>query len=232
MLSAKSFGHLLEPTRLGMLKWCDAIAIGQRTVSPSGEQGVKCGLVIRATIAKHHRLHDSRPVQIVNVIERRARIDQTPYHLGMTEMRRGDQRSAEVGARHEARIVAQFDGERQQVGIVRYCGDRHDVVGPVFEGVHVGSGLGQSAQRLVLRGESRHMGWRPAPRVTGMDISALRDQAFDPGDIALVGGPEEAVISRDFACRGGGLRRDRAGEADEKSNQGKTAHGSTFLGCS
>ena len=59
--------------RFSVLTRRDAIAVDQRPVDPSGQKRIQHGLVIRAAVAQHHRLHHRRPGQIVNMIERRTR---------------------------------------------------------------------------------------------------------------------------------------------------------------
>ena len=52
----------------------------------------------RTTVSEHDCFDDRRPVQIVDVIERRARIDELPGHAVVAEMGGGDQRGAVVAA--------------------------------------------------------------------------------------------------------------------------------------
>lgn len=66
---SETFGHFLEPTRLGVLKRCDAIAVGQGPVGAGGKKRVEHGLVIRTAVAQHLGFHSDRPVQVVDVIE-------------------------------------------------------------------------------------------------------------------------------------------------------------------
>ncbi len=56
--------------------------------------------MIWTAISQHDSFNQCSPPQIVDMIERRTSVDQTPHHLGMPEVRRGNKRGAEIWACH------------------------------------------------------------------------------------------------------------------------------------
>ena len=93
-----AYNHLAIAARLGQSEWRIALSIGQLQVRFGVDQRVQSGLMARATVAEHNGLDHCRPVQIVDVIERRARIDELPNQAVVSEMRGGDQRGAVLAA--------------------------------------------------------------------------------------------------------------------------------------
>ncbi len=63
-------------------------------------------LMIGTAIAQDHGLHERRPSEIVDMVERRAGSDQTTDHRYAAEMRSGDQCRSRVEAGRQAWIVA------------------------------------------------------------------------------------------------------------------------------
>ena len=62
------------------------------------QQGAQALLMARATIAKHDDFNQRCPVQVVDMVQRRARSNQLLDHPIMTQMRGGDQGGAVVAA--------------------------------------------------------------------------------------------------------------------------------------
>lgn len=155
--------------------------------------------MVRTAIAQHHRLHHRRPVQVVDVVERSAGGDQAADDLDMAEVRRGDQRSAVIRTGDKAGIVAEFDGQRHQLGIVRHRGDGDHVISLMLQRVHIGPGLGKRAQGGILRGEGRYMGRGAAAEITGIQVGAIGGKPADGGGVTLMRGAEQPVVAGDFA---------------------------------
>ena len=111
-------------------------------------------------------------MQVVDVIERCAGLDQAAHDLDMAKMRRRDQRGAVIGAGRQSGIVAEFDRQRHELGIVGDRGDRDHVIGASLERVHVRPGLGERPKGGVLRREGSDMGGRAPPAIAGVDVRA------------------------------------------------------------
>jgi hypothetical protein len=70
-----------------------------------------------------HRLDQGGPSQIVDVVKRRPPGDQAADNLLMSQMRRGNQRGAVIDAGHQIGPVAQAQGQRDRLGVVRNGGN-------------------------------------------------------------------------------------------------------------
>ncbi len=78
------------------------------------DQRAQGGDVARAAVAEHDGFDERRPVQVVDVVERRAGGDQAAHDAAVAEVGGGDQRGAVVAAGDLVRARAELEqqGER------------------------------------------------------------------------------------------------------------------------
>ncbi len=94
-----------------MVERRDALTVGEIDGGAGRDEQAEDGHVARPAVAQDHGLEEGRPSEVVDVVERRAGVDQDPDHVHMAEMRRGDEGGAVVGARDVARARAEREGE-------------------------------------------------------------------------------------------------------------------------
>ena len=133
-----------------MLQRRDAIAVGQCSVRPRRQQRVKDSLVVFTPVAQHHRLDHSGPMQVVDVVQWRARVDQSLNHLDMAQMRRRDKRGPIIGAGHQPRIIAKLDRQRHQRRVIGHRRNRDHIIGLPVQGIHIRPGIRKGAQGIVV----------------------------------------------------------------------------------
>ena len=76
-------------------------AVGQGDAGAGVEQRAQRRLVARAAVAQHDGLDHRRPVQVVDVVQRRPGADELAHDAVVPQVRRGDQRRAVVAAGHQ-----------------------------------------------------------------------------------------------------------------------------------
>ena len=179
--------------------------------------------MIAPAIAEHDRLDQCGPAEIVDVIERRARRDQHAHHLGVAEMRGGDQRRALIGAGDVLRIAAAGERELEHRHIVGHRHDGDDVVLLRVERVRVGAAADERLRGRLVAEVRRDMQRRAAMAVDCVDLLAGRDQPRDLGGIALGGSRVQAAIGGDLRRAGRDLRGGGQGEQQGR-DQKQEAH--------
>ena len=98
-----------------------------------------------AAVAKHDRFHESRPANIVDVIQWRFGFDQRPDHVHVSEMCRGDQRRAVIGAGYRLRISTEVKRKRYHLYVVLYGSNRDGIVALIIHGAYVRTASDQRA---------------------------------------------------------------------------------------
>ena len=171
-------------------------------------QRAQCFGVARTAIAKHDRFNQRGPTEIVNVVKRRAGIDQHFDDEIVAEMGGGDQRRAVVTTGDLFRTGAQLQQHAQRADVVGHCRDGHRVIAIAFFRIDIGAGLDQRGDGIAVLLEGRHMQRRAAVAVTHVEVGAARGELFDFRRIAARRCREHAGILRDLA---GGRRNLRTG---------------------
>jgi hypothetical protein len=135
--------------------------------------------VIRPAVAKHDRLDQRGPAEIVDVVERRLGADQHADHLGMAEMGGGDQSGAVIGTGGQAGAGAarQQSFQHRAVVLDRRNGDRVIALG--IERARIGAVLEQGAHRGAAPREGRDMQGRAAMGIRRVEVFAGFGQAAD-----------------------------------------------------
>ena len=170
------------------------------------------------------------------MIERRAGADERLHHLGMAEMRCGDQGRAVPAAGDVPGADAQRQRHLQRRDVVGYRGDGDDVIAVILQRIHIGAGGGQRAQGVMLACVSGHVQRRAAMAVAGIDrigVAASGQQRLDARRVAALRGIEQSVVAHDIGGGGRHLRlergwRESCGQQAEDAQavtQGVSAHG-------
>ena len=90
--------HRRVTARVRQRSRCAPVAVGQLRIRSGLQKVVNHTLVARATVAQDNGLNQRRPVQIVDMIERRTRLDQLADNAVVAQVGGGDQSSALVAA--------------------------------------------------------------------------------------------------------------------------------------
>jgi hypothetical protein len=175
-----------------------------------------------AAVAQHDRLDQRRPAKIVDMIERRAGVDQRSHDFDVAEVRRRNQGCA---LRRTAYVVGpaspvERDLEHRHVVGNRSNGD--DVVLLGLECVGIGTEAQQGNSGVLLAHEDGDVKRRAGAAVARIDHPAGRHQAFDFAGIASGRRGVQAAIGRYFGRARRNLRR-RWCHQSEKDNQTQRA---------
>ena len=172
----------------------------------------------RSAVAEHDGFDQRRPSKVVDVIERRSRFNQDLHHLGVAQVRGGDQRRALVGAGDVPRVRAQRQRQPERRRIVGHGGNGDDIVVVVFEGVGIGARVDQDPHHLVPAEICGYVQRRAAVAIANVDRRAARDRLFHPGHVphdrslvkstvsAALGSARRCLRHRGDRCRKGHQR--------------------------
>ena len=106
--------------------------------------------MVGTAVAQHHGLHEGRPSEIVDVVERRSACGEQADDFVVAEVGGRDQRRAVVGAGDEVGAIAELQGQRDQVEVVGHRRDGQHVIGLALERIQVGARRRQRAQGIIV----------------------------------------------------------------------------------
>ena len=95
------------------------VAIRDRGIGTGLEQQAQDLLVVGAAIAQHHGLHERRPSEIVDMVERGTGRDQAADHLDTPEMRSIGHKGYENVAADRAGVTRAFTSPRVKEAVAR-----------------------------------------------------------------------------------------------------------------
>jgi aromatic ring-cleaving dioxygenase len=188
----------------------DAVAIAEVAPRPGRDEMARCPLMPYPAIAENDGFDQRGPTEVVDVVERRAVLDQDPDDLVMAEMGRRNQGGAVIWAGRRLRVSAERQRHPHRFEIIGHSRDRHGVVALVVERSWIGPQPDQRAHRTALMGMSRDMQRGPALAIAPVDLRAGARKLFDHGDIAAPGRSLKAPISGDIGRRRRRLRHGRS----------------------
>jgi len=181
-----------------MMERGDAVPVGNGGVRTGIDESAHGRDMIRTAVTEYHGLHQCRPTEVVDVIERCAAVDQSTDDFMVAQVGGRDEGRSLIGAGDQIGAVSEFNRERHHFGIVRDRGDGQHVVDPVLEPIHVGAGFGKRAKGIIVRGESGHMRGGASGAVPRVRIGARRREPPNEFDVPFMRGAVQPVVHRDL----------------------------------
>lgn len=149
-------------------------------------------------IAENDGFHEGCPAEVVDVIQRRAALDQRLNDLMVAQVRCRDQRRAVVDRGDRLGIRAQHDREADERRIVADSGDCDDIVTSLIKQSQIRASRCECAQRRLITTMGGNMGRRPPMFVAHIDIGRRRrpHQGLDGRHVTCGGGRVKSGIRR------------------------------------
>ena len=178
--------------------------ICQLQLGARSDEGGQRFLVAQAAVAQHDGFDHGRPVQVVDMVQRRTGRNQLPDHPVMAQVGGGDQCRAVIATGDLLGGRPQGQQHAQRFLVVGNGGNRDAVVAVFFKQVEIGACLGERADCARLSGKGGDMQRCSPVTVAGIEVGLGAREFFNLRCVAPVGGGVQALVAGGF----GGARAD------------------------
>ena len=138
-----------------MLQRREALTVGDARIGTRFQQGAHGFAMPLASVPEHNCLHESGPTEVVDMVERCARLDQLSDNSDVTKVGRRDQCSSVVRARDQLWASATREKHFEGRNVIPNGDDRHGIIALVVEEVRICSCRKQSPYHSTVPGAPR-----------------------------------------------------------------------------